>query len=300
MRNTPNKHLGCHHALAVAVTLASLALLLVSCGVSDNEGVASQPDASLPVATETTAEVPDASAPEETSPPDDSPDDSADDSVETSSTDTSIRRQSTPLGDERSLEDASYVFCDESIDIYIDSQSCLSLTENVIQQVDCIREPLESHFSQHFPPGSNLRETFSEAMSIAFGDPSSSIAESEAIEVVRTCLLEAGSAVVNYIDIDMSTPDEETVLKIADIAIRIYCSMAAYLFAELPIGECRSALLPEGICVTLAGTTAFGGWDPQTMLNNCRTIGDELSIAVLGIGEDSLEDVLDSLEGLLS
>ena len=190
------------------------------------------------------------------------------------------------------------MFCDESIDLYLNSQSCLSLTEDVIQQVDCIREPLRSHFSQHFPPGSNLRETFSEAMSIAFGDPPSTVAESEAIEIVRNCSLEAGIAVGNYID--TSTADETLVLEIGNIAIRIYCSMAAYLFAELPIGECRSALSPEGICVTLAGTIAFGGWDPQTVLNDCRTIGGELAVSLLGLGEDSLEDILDSLEGFLS
>ena len=297
---------------ASAVSIALFLPGLVSCSSASNDDDVfeqpQQPQAS-PVTTATDAETRATYRPERTSTTSDSPpansggntSDSGETTSETTTADTSTESQPTPAGDEQPSQDASYVFCDESIVIYLDSQSCLSLTEDVIQQVDCIREPLTSHFSEYFPPGRNLRGAFSDAMSISFGYPPSTTGESDAAELVQVCTLEAGEAVSNYIDV--SNADETLILQISDLAIRIPCSMAAYSFPELPIGECRSAFSPEGICVTLAGTIAFGGWNPLEILNTCREIGAQLSqslsSALFGIDGLAVDDVLDLLDDVL-
>lgn len=336
MFNTPSSPRA-HGNIRTLVALGvSIALFLVGCSsVSNDDDVLEQPEpeqpyTSLPVISYTTTSLAVA--------PDDSPNNSASDSTPTtespsdststtespldststtealSTTDSSTASNPsegsspdsrsvppiTPPGGGHSFEDVAYVFCDESIDIYDNSQSCLLLTEDVIKQVDCIKEPLAEHFGEYFPPGSNFRPILREALHIAFRDPPSEIPASEELaEHVISCTGQASASFDDSI-VDLLT-EESAFLQIIDIIKRSYCAMAAYSFTQLPIGECRSALSPDGVCVTLAGTIAFGGWDPQTILNNCREIGAELSTwvsnASLGADDDSIEDILESLDG---
>ncbi len=315
MINTPSSPRA-HGSIRTLVAFAvSIALFLVGCSSVSNDGDVleqpEQPDTSLPVIAYTSTSLAVA--------PDDSPNNSATDSTSTedpsgkdssaasnpaegSSPDSRSVPQNTPLGVGHSFEDASYVFCDENINIYTNSQSCLLLTEDVIQQVDCIKEPLAEHFGKHFPPESNLRPALLEALYIAFGDPPSETpASEELVDHVTTCGEQAGASLGDFID--DSAAEETLLLQIIDISARLYCTLTAVSFAQLPISECRSALSPDGICVSLTGTIAFGGWDPQTTLNNCQKIGAELSNWIsnllLGIEEDSIEDILESLDDIL-